>query len=291
MGNALARRLLSAGFAVTVYNRTQAKSAALAQYGADVAQTPAALAAGADVLILTLAEASAIEAILFAGGAVPMLRDKTVIQMGTITPDESRALLARLGESGGAYLEAPVLGSIPEVEHGALITMVGARSAQFAAFKLLFETFSKAVIWVGPVGQAAVLKLALNQLIASLTAAFALSLGYVQHAGVEVEHFMQVLRESALYAPTFDKKLERMLKREFAHPNFPLRHLLKDLDLFIQSAQAQGLNTTTLTGLREMLARGSAAQGDMVRGGTTPGQDSAAEADYSGLYNLINPPR
>jgi len=72
---------------------------------------------------------------------------------------------------------------------------------------------------MGEVGSAAAVKLALNQLIASLTAAFSLSLGFVQRQGTDVELFMQILRQSALYAPTFDKKFPRwrgiMLTRIF----------------------------------------------------------------------------
>ncbi len=91
---------------------------------------------------------------------------------------------------------------------------------------------------IGPVGSAVALKLALNHLIAAETSAFALSLELVQRSGVAVETFMAILRESALYAPTFDKKLPRLLKRDYHHPNFSTRHLLKDLRLCCQEARA-----------------------------------------------------
>ena len=94
---------------------------------------------------------------------------------------------------------------------------------------------------VGNVGSAAALKLALNQLIGSLTAAFATSLAYVRAEGLDAETFMEILRPSALYAPTFDKKLGRMLDAEYANPTFPLRLLRKDIDLFIRSARAAGV--------------------------------------------------
>ena len=84
-------------------------------------------------------------------------------------------------------------------------------------------------------------KLALNQLIASLTHAFSLSLHLVQHAGVDVEAFMGLLRSSALYAPTVDKKLDRELAGDDANPNFPTAHLRKDLGLFLAAAQGAGL--------------------------------------------------
>jgi 3-hydroxyisobutyrate dehydrogenase len=128
---------------------------------------------------------------------------------------------------------------------------------------------------MGAVGSAAAAKLALNQLIASLTSAFALSLGFVQRQGVEVEQFMQILRQSALYAPTFDKKLQQMLDGNYANPNFPTKHLLKDTDLFLTEAQSVGLNVSSLEGVRKVL--------EMAQ------QLGLSDADYSSLFAAINP--
>jgi 3-hydroxyisobutyrate dehydrogenase len=130
-------------------------------------------------------------------------------------------------------------------------------------------------VLLGSVGAASATKLALNQLIASLTTAFALSLGFVQRQGVEVEAFMQILRQSALYAPTFDKKLQQMIDGNFANANFPTKHLLKDTNLFLNEAEAVGLNVSSLEGVRKVL---EAAQ-----------QLGLADADYSSLFAAINP--
>ncbi|MBM5828509.1 MAG: NAD(P)-dependent oxidoreductase, partial [Cyanobacteria bacterium M_surface_7_m2_040] len=115
-------------------------------------------------------------------------------------------------------------------------------------------------------------KLALNQLIASLTHSFSLSLHLVQQAGVEVEAFMAILRGSALYAPTFDKKLAKELAGDYGNPNFPTAHLRKDLRLFVEAAAAQGLDTQGLEGLQRLLERATAAGLDAL--------------DYSALHAL-----
>ena len=104
------------------------------------------------------------------------------------------------------------------------------------------------------VGTAAAVKLALNQLIASLTVGFSTSLGLLQRNNVDIEKFMKILRPSALYAPTFDKKLQRMLDRNYDNPNFPTKHLLKDIRLFEREAEQAGLNTELLQGLRAVIA-------------------------------------
>jgi 3-hydroxyisobutyrate dehydrogenase-like beta-hydroxyacid dehydrogenase len=139
----------------------------------------------------------------------------------------------------------------------------------------VFRCLGQDPLLIGPVGQAATLKLALNQLIAAEMAAFALSLGLVQRSGVSHETFMAVLRRSALHAPTFDKKLPRLLKRDYTHPNFSARHLLKDVELVLDAAQAAGLNPAGLRGVPALL--------------TATIEQGLGDMDYSALFNAVNP--
>ncbi len=275
MGLPMAQRLLAADLTVTVYNRTAAKLQPLQAAGAQIAESAVALLEASDCVILMLTDAAAIRELLLTEATRPQLRDRTIIQMGTIAPAESQAIAQAVTELGGEYLEAPVLGSIPEAKAGTLLVLVGATPEQFQQWSKLLKHFGPEPRLLGPVGAAAATKLALNQLIASLTTAFALSLGLVQRFGVETEAFMAILRQSALYAPTFDKKLTRMLQRNYAHPNFPAKHLLKDTNLFIAAAQELGLHTESLLGVRQIL--------ELTH------QMGWAEADYSALYAAVNP--
>jgi 3-hydroxyisobutyrate dehydrogenase len=190
-----------------------------------------------------LADGPAIREVLSSPGVLAALGGRTIVQMGTIGPDESRAFAAEVAGTGGEWVEAPVLGSIPQADSGTLQVMVGGTAEQLARLEPLLSALGQDVRFVGEVGKAAALKLALNQLIGSLTAAFATSLSYVRAAGVDTELFMDVLRPSALYAPTFDKKLGRMLDGEYSNPTFPLRLLRKDVDLFLAAARASGVAT------------------------------------------------
>ena len=275
MGKPLAQRLLSAQLPVVVYNRTQSKLEALREAGAMVVDTPENAIASSDCIILMLSDAPAIEQVLLSENAKQQLKNRTVIQMGTISPSQSQELQKQVQAAGGDYLEAPVLGSIPEAETGKLIVMVGATESQFQQWSNLLQNFGSNTRLIGPVGAAAAVKLALNQLISSLTTSFALSLGFVQNQGVEIESFMEILRQSALYAPTFDKKLQRMLERNYANPNFPTKHLLKDTNLFLDAAREVNLNATSLSGVREIL---EIAQ-----------QMGLSNEDYSSLFEAINP--
>jgi 3-hydroxyisobutyrate dehydrogenase len=253
MGLPMAQRLMAAGVPLVVYNRTPEKLEPLRAAGATIAPSIPKLLQTCQAVILMLSDAQAIREVVLDKEVRQELGDCTIIQMGTIAPSESRSILDDIIAAGGNYFEAPVLGSIPEVKAGTLLVMVGASVEQFQQWSPLLKHFGPAPLLVGSVGSATALKLALNQLIGSLTTAFALSLGFVQCQGVEGEMFMQILRQSALYAPTFDKKLQRMLEGNFTNPNFPTKHLLKDTNLFLTEAEAIGLQIDSLTGVRRLL--------------------------------------
>lgn len=274
MGEPMGHRLIEAGHRLHVYNRTPERAAALVQSGAIFYALPGQAIEAAECVVLMLADANAIRQVLSGSETRELLRGIPVIQMGTIAPAQSRAFAADMEALGAEYLEAPVLGSTPEAAAGALLVMVGSSAQQFERWRPLLGAFGPEPMLVGPVGQAAALKLAMNQLIAGLTASFALSLGLVRREGVEVDRFMGLLRKSALYAPTFDKKLERMLLRDFSAPNFPLRHLLKDVRLFLEAANSRRLATDALSGVERILERAAPDMGD---------------ADYAALYDWIDP--
>ncbi|MEF3193541.1 MAG: NAD(P)-dependent oxidoreductase [Halothiobacillaceae bacterium] len=258
LGSAVAERLLAQGFEVTVWNRTPEKAAALCAKGAHIAQSAAEAIAASDLTLLFLADRAACEAVLFDPATKAALPGRSLLQMGTIGPDDSRQLAETLTAAGAHYAECPVLGSLPEARSGTLILMYGGDEGLFARIAPLLRALGPEPKRIGSVGQAAALKLAMNQLIASQTAAFAMSLALVQAHGVAVEDFMQILRGSALYAPTFDKKLDRMLSGHFAGPNFPLDHLIKDVRLFIRAAQGAGIDTSPLAALEVVLGEVSA---------------------------------
>lgn len=274
MGLPMAQRLLAANIDLVAYNRTPEKLAPLTDAGCAIAQTPQQVIAASECIILMLTNADAIQNVLLSEASRQYLGGRTVIQMGTITPSETKAIKEEVVAAGGEYLEAPVLGSIPEAEAGKLIVMVGALNEQFQRWSNLLAHFGSAK-HIGEVGTAAAVKLALNQLIASLSSAFALSLSFVESQQIDVDVFMQILRNSALYAPTFDKKLQRMRDRNYSNPNFPTKHLLKDTNLFISEAKSLGLNVSSIEGVRQIL------EVAMDQG--------LSDADYSALFSAIAP--
>lgn len=275
LGRAVAERLHESGHAVTVYNRTVSKTEPLRAHGITVAATAAEAVASTDSTLLFLTDAAAIRSVLFPPVSPVDLRGRTIIQMGTISSEESRVFQRSVSDGGGDYFEAPVLGSLAEAKAGTLIIMGGGTADQLRRWEPVFSSLTPAPSLIGPVGQAAALKLALNHLIAAELSAFALSLSLIQRAGISVDQFMVILKSSALFAPAFEKKLPRLLTRRYDNPNFPTSHLLKDVNLFADEARHQGLNVAGLAGVRAILEQAI--------------HEGHRDEDYSALFESINP--
>mgnify|MGYP001228872907 FL=1 len=273
MGAPMAGKLLEREYDVLVYNRTKSKAEYLVERGADICDSAADAVKQSEIIVVMLSDYYAICETLFKEKID--YSSKKVFQMSTISPGENLILSERISKLGGEFIEAPVLGSIKQVQERELFVLVGSTEKQFEENELFLKAFGDKIIHVGKIGKASALKLALNHLIASITNSFSLSLGYVLENKINVETFMEILRESALYAPTFDKKLDNMLNRDFDNPNFPLKHLLKDVNLISDEFTKSGLFTAQLDGVRETIKKGL--------------QLKNADKDYSSLYNAVHP--
>ncbi len=269
LGSAIASRLLAVGCSLRVWNRDPERCEPLISAGAQQFDDPAQAAAGATTVITVLRDGPVTASVV---ASVGDLDQCCVMPMGTMGISESVALDAQVRQQGGLYLEAPVLGSRPEALAGRLLVMAGGDQAVFDQQCSLLRFLAAEPKRMGAVGTGAASKLALNQLIASLTHGYSLALRLIQASGLEVDSFMDVLRPSALYAPTVDKKLKRMLSHDYSDPNFSTGLLRKDLSLFLREAGLAGVDAGALEGLVALLKR---AEGTALDGG-----------DYSALHEL-----
>ena len=270
LGEAIGHRLLSQGCDLRVWNRNPQRCQGLLEAGAaPIAHLSQGAAAGCDAVITVLRDGQVTRTVVAELGP---LGGSCVMPMGTMGITEIRTLAADVQNQNGRCLEAPVLGSRPQALQGSLLVMAGGEPELFEQQRPLLELLSEQPLLVGPIGSGAAAKLALNQLIASLTHAFSLSIRLVQQAGVPVDTFMAILRNSALYAPTFDKKLQRMLDGHYSEPNFSTALLRKDLRLFLEEATAAGLRVSGLQGLDALLEQSSGSQLD--------------DLDYCALHEL-----
>jgi 3-hydroxyisobutyrate dehydrogenase-like beta-hydroxyacid dehydrogenase len=272
LGRPMAARLAESDHQVVVWNRTPGKSAALEELGATAATSAAGAVAATEFTVLMLRDGPVTAEVLDAVGDA--VADRTLVQMATIAPEESRTIAARVVARGGRFLEAPVLGSVPQAKNGTLQVLAAGEPADIARATPMLQAFG-VVRTVGPLGAGATMKLALNQLIPTLASAFALSLGMIRRSGADLELFLDVLRQSTFHAKTFDQKLPMILGRDFTATNFPAELMLKDVELILGETRRLGLETAVLEGVREL------CQKTVDRG--------AGRSDYSALAATIDP--
>lgn len=272
MGKALADKMLEQDISLGVWNRSKDKTTSYTNNAQVIIHpSPASLIDSVDVVILMITDFTAIKETL---ENVSSFEGKTIIQMGTISPSESVSLHEMITQQKGTYFEAPLLGSIPDIKAGKLIMMIGGEDKNLSDWKWLFSVFGPNPLYVGAIGHASTLKLSMNQLIGSLTCAFSASLALILKKDINLDVFMQVVRDSALYAPTFDKKLDKMLGNDFKNGNFSTKHLLKDLNLFIQELESYNIETRSVVGSRDIAE--------------LTVNDNKQDDDYSAVFSTIN---
>ncbi|WP_207916978.1 NAD(P)-dependent oxidoreductase [Micromonospora sp. KC723] len=198
MGTPIVHRLLAGGHRVTAWNRSPARSEPLAALGATVAASPAAAVDDADVVIVMLADADAVEAALFGpDGAAAALRPGTVVvQMSTIGPDEVRSVAGRLPE-GVSFLDAPVGGSVDAARAGTLAIFAGGSANALESAAPVLQQLGS-VRHCGPVGAGAAVKLIANTGLVTAVAGLRDALAVAAALGVDRQTALDVLGRGPL---------------------------------------------------------------------------------------------
>jgi 3-hydroxyisobutyrate dehydrogenase len=242
MGRPMAANLLKAGFSVTVWNRTAARTGPLVAQGAKTAATPQEAASAADVLITIVSDPPALEQVLFgAQGALAGLRPGSVlIDSSTVSPALERRVAAACAERGCEFLEAPVTGGTWGAEKGELVFMVGGPAATLSRVEPVLSAMGKRWFHIGPHGAGQTIKLAMNMLFALEVDALSEALHLAMAGGVKGEMFVEVMQSSMGRSPLLDVKAPMLLKGEYP-PSFPLRLLHKDLTLALDLARQLGV--------------------------------------------------
>jgi len=273
MGAAMAGTLMRAGESVTVYNRTRERAEAID--GATVARTAREAAAGAEVVIVSLADDDAArDAYGGPEGLVAGLRPGTVVlETSTLSPGVVRELAPLVEERGAALLDAPVSGSVPLVERGELTFMVGGDAAALEAVRPLLDVLGKRVFHLGGHGAGAIMKLAVNSALHGLNQAIAEALVLAEKAGIERSAAYEVFASSALAAPFVLYKRAAYERPDETPAAFTLGLVAKDLALAAGLAAEAGTPMPQLTVNRNMVAAAVDA--------------GLAEADMSALAVLL----
>lgn len=237
MGSRMAPRLLDAGYPLTVYNRTKDKTRPLAQRGADVADTPRALAAGSDVVISVLTDDAAVKsAVMGPDGAIAGASPGTLlIDASTVYPETSRQVFEAARARGIAMVDAAISGSTPQAEQGALLFFVGGEQDSYQRAKPILETIGKQAFHMGPSGAGTTMKLAVNTILGVGLQAIAEAIALGQKAGLDRERFLEVLAQTPLIAPAHRAKLDNARRDDYP-VTFELGTMYKDFGLILRKA-------------------------------------------------------
>lgn len=199
MGSAIARRLRECGHAVIVWNRSAGKVAPLLEAGATAAATPAALAAGAEVIITILTDAAAIAGV-YTGSDGLLSGDvggKLFIEMSTVQPHTEVALSQKVAAKGADFIECPVGGTVGPALPGKLLGLVGGTSEAVARARPVIDQLCRRADHVGPVGAGASMKLAINLPLAVFWQSFGEAYALCRHLGADPDWVVELFSETS----------------------------------------------------------------------------------------------
>ncbi len=229
IGSRAAAGLRAAGFQTFVWNRTP-------QPAPNFLASPADVAAAAEIIQIFVADAQALFDVLEA------MREKLtakhlIIASGTFGPEATVEASKFVQETGAHFLDAPFTGSKAAAEKHQLVYYIGGDDASFLRAKPVLEANAKAIVRIGTVGDAAIIKVVTNMIAAVSIQALAEALAIVRKAGLPEEVLGYALEHNACKSGTMDLKLPKMLSGDY-EPHFSLKHMFKDVQLGIQMANA-----------------------------------------------------
>lgn len=267
MGSGMAHNLLRAGFAVTVYNRTAARTQPLAEAGAAVSATPVELAAAADVVLVCVSDTPDVESVLFgpAGVAAGASAGTLVIDASTISPEATRTFAARLAEQGVAMVDAPVSGGSEGAKNGTLSIMVGGEAADVERARPVLEAIGRTITHVGPVGAGQTCKLVNQVLVAVNMLAVSEALLLAEAGGLDLGTAIDAVQGGAGGSWMLTNRGPQVVAGDW-RPGFTIDLQQKDLRLVLDAADSLGvplLGTATVFQLyRTLQARGLGGEGN-----------------------------
>ena len=269
MGSRMAKRLIDAGFKVVVYDRTRDKAQALATQGAATAPSARMLAMEADVIMSCLSNDDAVREVYGGkcGVVVSASPGNIIIEMSTISPETSRELW-RMGEARGLeVLDVAISGGPPLAERGALTLLAGGSEHTFNDCAAIFAALASQRFFLGGSGSGTAMKLVVNAIMGVSMQAIAEAIALGEKLGLEREHLLNVLFQTAVIAPAQQNKLLRAAAGDYS-AQFPISLMNKDFHLVLERAAELRV---------PMPATAAAYQMNVARAAKQPDQD------YSGV--------
>jgi 3-hydroxyisobutyrate dehydrogenase-like beta-hydroxyacid dehydrogenase len=258
MGGPLAGRLLAAGYEVHGSNRTPAKAQPLIDRGLVWHDTPREAAAVADVVFSMVSDDAALTAITTGpdGILTGLRRGRAYVDMSTVSPATSVEIATHVRALGARMLDAPVSGSVPQAEAGALTIMVGGDESALRYVAPLLDELGQSVTHVGANGSGLLLKLAINISLAAQTLAFSEGLLLAERGGIDPELAARVMSGSAIGSPMLKARVPLLLDLP-EQAWFDVGMMRKDIGLALDAGRDEHVPLPSAVAVDDVLGKAS----------------------------------
>jgi 3-hydroxyisobutyrate dehydrogenase len=230
MGLAIAKRLLSSGYELTVWNRTKQKAEPLIKQGAKWADSPKKITEYSDIIFSIVSDDQAVNDVYMGqeGLLQTKYEGKIFLEMSTIKPQTIHFLQETIVQNGGRFLDSPVSGTVEHVQKGSLIALIGGDEENIQTVTPIMKTFCKSIKHIGPVGAGVIMKLVLNMPMNVYSYALSEALSIGVKAGIDLKYMLDLISESPAGLNVLPIKIPAMLG-ENDEVAFDIKGVKKDL--------------------------------------------------------------
>ena len=243
MGEAMTLRLLERGWPVTVWNLTEDRYARVVPAGAVRAQTPAAVVAASEILLMCVLDAAAVRNCVFGehGLVSAPKSSKLMIDLSTINPDVSRDIATKLAVANGMrWIDAPVSGGPRAARSGTMTVMAGGAPTDIAEIAPVMADLAANFTHVGPIGAGQTAKIVNQAIVGTGYVLMAEALALAEAVGIDAAKLPQCLAGGHADSNLLRKIYPQMAARDFDPPRAYARQLLKDMKNVAEFARAAG---------------------------------------------------
>jgi 3-hydroxyisobutyrate dehydrogenase len=241
MGLPMTRRLLDAGYDVTVWNRSADKAVSLVETGAKLAASPCDVATAASIIFMCVTDAAAVEEVVFGPGGLSDVpgAEKLVVDFSSIHPGAARDIATRLKAANGMrWIDAPVSGGTKGAEEGTLAVMAGGEAADIERVRPYVSAMARRLTHMGPTGAGQTTKLCNQVIVGCAMAVLAEATRLAVNAGIDAARLPEALAGGFADSIPLQLFVPRMVQGIHSPPLGHVATMLKDLDTVADVAQA-----------------------------------------------------
>lgn len=259
MGAPMSKNLMKAGFDVTVWNRTKAKAQPVLDEGASWANSPKEIAEKCDYVFTMVSDGQVLQAVNFGDNGIiaGLSSGKTVIDMSTVSPEESAKVNEAIEAKGCKFLRAPVTGSTVLAANASIGILASGDKASYDKVLSCFEAMGKNQFYLGTGEEARTMKLALNMMIGTSMQMLAETMVLAEKAGLDWKQTLEVIGGSAVASPLVGYKVGPVSKKDYTAA-FSVKLMEKDFDLALATAKQFGASLPITAMTRQFLASADA---------------------------------